>query len=90
MARALRNLAHKLLIPPDERCDRCAHRRRCAFGSGQHHILIGEVILNGCQEEGCEEEGHEEEGREEEEVTGFLDLARPEGRVGSRRPPLVL
>jgi hypothetical protein len=39
-----------------------------------------EVITNGCQEEGCEEEGHEEEGCEEEEVTGFLDLARPEER----------
>ena len=47
------------------------------------------VIPNGCQEEGCEEEGHEEEGCEEEEVTGILDLARPEGRAGSRRPPLV-
>jgi hypothetical protein len=40
------------------------------------------VISNGCQEEGCKEEGHEEEGREEEEVTGILDLARPEGRLG--------
>jgi hypothetical protein len=39
------------------------------------------VISNGCQEEGCEEEGHEEEGCEEEEVTSFLDLARPEGCV---------
>ena len=52
--------------------------------------LYREVIRNGCQEEGCEEEGHEEEGCEEEEVvTGILDLARPEGRAGSRRPPLV-
>ena len=49
------------------------------------------MVPNGCQEEGCEEEGHEEEGREEEEVvTGIMDLARPEGRVGSRRPPLTL
>jgi hypothetical protein len=44
------------------------------------------VISNGCQEEGCEEEGHEEEGREEEEVTRFLDLARPEGACSSGRP----
>jgi hypothetical protein len=40
------------------------------------------VISHGCQEEGHEEEDHEEEGCKEEEVTGFLDLARPEGRSG--------
>ena len=62
-------------------------RALCITGSSSKAIIEPsvnheEVIPHGCQEEGCEEEGHEEEGREEEEVTGILDLARPEGRVG--------
>jgi hypothetical protein len=57
--------------------------------SDHRAVQIEEVIPNGCQEEGCEEEGHEEEGCEEEEVTSFLDLARPEGCADHRQPPLI-